>query len=146
MPCFVVVSLSIYIAVRIRKRPVLQDRPLAAITNESEKLKTTRVNLTVVAAFVLPYLAYIIYGVVSMSGLLPDNSYQTDFVLCYVWAALVYSNVVVNPTVIFVQTKSLRLRLRAMLGCSNQVQTLTTPAVAFRLPAAEISLQTIRDS
>ena len=146
VPCFVVVTLSVYIVVRIRKRPVLQDRPLAAITNESEKLKTTKVILTVVAAFVLPYLAYIIYGVVSMSGLLPDNSYETDFVLRCVWAALVYSNVVINPTVIFVQTKSLRLRLRAMLGCFNQVEPLPTPAVAFRLPAAEISLQTIKNS
>ena len=143
VPCFIVVTLSVYIASKIlRKRLVLQDKPLAAITSESEKLKTTRVFLTVVAAFILPYLAYIIYAVCSMTGILPDNSYQTDVALRGILAALVYSNVVINPMVIFVEMKSLRLKLRATLGCQDQVQSLDTVPCRVSLQPVELSLQT----
>ena len=77
-----------------------------------------------------------------MTGLLPDNTYQTDAELRGIWAALVYSNVVINPIVIFVEMKSLRLKLRATLGCENRVQALNTVPCHNNFPLVELSLQT----
>lgn len=143
IPCVLVVILSIFIANRIRKSSSPLTGALPAFVNEREKQKTTKVLLSVVGAFVLPYLAYIMYGLLRTTGLLPETSYQTDITLRYFWAMLAYTNVVVNPMVVLFQIKSLRIRLRAKLGLVNQV---SPEAQVPQNLAPGLSLRTMRES
>ena len=146
IPCVVIVNMSIYIAYRIWITRLVPRGELPAFdfVSEREKQKTTKLLLSVVAAFVLPYLAYIIYGMLRTTNKLPDISSETDYILRHFFATLAYSNVVVNPIVIIMQMKSLRVRLRVKFGFTQQVIPKTN-FIPMVLPI-ESSLPTVKGS
>lgn len=119
-PCVSLVSISIYIASRIFKDRHVGVTPLAIIVSQREKYKVTRIFLCVTAAFVMPYLAYIFYGIVSSTGLWPKANYQKDLALRCTWATLIYGNTIVNPILIFIQCKSLRRQFCTLFTRAKQ--------------------------
>ncbi|XP_032231262.2 trace amine-associated receptor 5 [Nematostella vectensis] len=102
------------ISYRIRRymtsnRFVAHNRQCTIRTN-SWRFQGTRMFSTLILAFILPYMLYMVYSAVNMI-LRPVLSFTTDYIIRYTSGVLAYGNAALSPIIVFTNMRDVRQTL-----------------------------------
>lgn len=111
IPSIIILIISICLISTLRSRmnrtiDIQRDNAIRA-TMRDAKRRGTVISITLMLAFVIPYLLYFVQVIYNMATK-ADISYETDFIIRYGGAALAFSNSVINVVIYFVQMKDFR--------------------------------------
>lgn len=115
IPCIIIVIISICLILTVfstmkRTIDIQRDNAIKSMLRAAKK-RATILTVTLMFAFVVPYLLYfaqVIYNMITKA----DISYETDFIIRYGSALLAYSNSAVNVIIYVVQMRDFRAFLK----------------------------------
>ncbi|XP_001640220.2 pyroglutamylated RF-amide peptide receptor [Nematostella vectensis] len=119
-PCIILTVLCIRILRFLKHRRRTGPAQMAGDINNSRRFKGSYMLVSLIFAFILPYLAYVVYLTVMMI-LKPPVSYVTDFTVRYATAVAGYSNGVLNPVIYLIFMKDARARLKGLFTRRQRV-------------------------